>query len=171
MTIFFPDANNKQMAQITQEFHVVKDLACNVIFGNDIIAPEIFLIYVAQKTAVIHSCKNLFYQLQVSPHKKVVNHTVCCATAMVIPPRSTCLLSIRFTSLKIKQDYILLPTSNNAHLPGGMYVIRSVISGDQNSVLVTNVTDDALTIPKRARIGTVESLNNAQDIRLWESAT
>ena len=94
-----------------------------------------------------------------------MNHTARCAKATVIPPRSTCVLPIRFAELKTRQDYLLLPVANNAYLPGGAYVMRSVIEGDQTSVLVTNVMDHELTVPKGTRIGTVESFDNAQQTK------
>src|SRR6202043_3552256 len=113
LTIYFPDATQKKMAQITREFHLVQNLDCGIIFGNDIIAPEKIVIDVAKKSAVIQSCNNLPCQLRVTPRRKVTNHTVRCSKATVVPPRSSCPLPIRFAGLKNKQDYLLLPVGNN----------------------------------------------------------
>jgi hypothetical protein len=104
-------------------------------------------------------------QLRVTPKRHVVNHTARYSKVTVVPAKSTCLLPIRFAGLKVKQDYLLMPVTNNAYLPGGTYVMRSIIEGDQTSVLVTNVMDVPLTIPKGARVGTVESLDNAQETK------
>ena len=141
LSIYFPDATNKRMAKISREFHIVHDLDCGIIFGNDVIAPEKMVIDVAKKSAVIQSCKNLSCQLRVTPRRRVINHTARCAKTTILPPRSTSVLPIRFAGLKTKQDYLLVPVSNNAYLPDGAYVMRSIIDGDQSQILITNVTD------------------------------
>jgi hypothetical protein len=171
LPIFLPDSTNKRMAKITREFHIVQDLDCGIIFGNDVIGPEKISIDVSARSAVVKSCKNMPCQIRVTPRRKVSNHTVRCAKTTLVPARSTITLPIRHAGLNKKQHYLLMPMANNAYLPGGAYVVRSVIDGDQEFVLVTNVTDDTLNVPKGARIGTIESFDNAQETRFWPQAT
>ena len=59
LEIYLPDITGNKFAKIKREFHIVPDLDCGIIFGNDIIGPENIEISVPKRKAVIGSCGNL----------------------------------------------------------------------------------------------------------------
>jgi hypothetical protein len=59
MPVYLPDISGTKLAKLTREFHIVKDLDCGIIFGNDVIEPEGIIIDVRQKKASITSCNNM----------------------------------------------------------------------------------------------------------------
>ena len=63
LEIYFPDIIGKKFAKIKREFHIVPDLDCSIIFGNDIIEPENIEILVPKRKAVIGSYGNLVLPL------------------------------------------------------------------------------------------------------------
>src|SRR5438045_4178057 len=153
LEIYFPDITGKKFAKIKREFHIVPDLDCGIIFGNDIIGPENIEISVPKRKAVIGSCGNLVLPLRITPRKKIVHHIVRCAMKTTILPKASCFVPIRFPPLHSNQDFIFKPVRGNAYLPAGCYVLRSIVSNDQTSILITNVTDKAVDITKGVRIG------------------
>ena len=171
LEIYFPDITGKKFAKIKREFHIVPDLDCGIIFGNDIIGPENIEISVPKRKAVIGSCGNLVLPLRITPRKKIVHHIVRCAMKTTILPKASCFVPIHFPPLHSNQDFIFKPVRGNAYLPAGCYVLRSIVSNDQTSILITNVTDKAVDITKGVRVGSIESLDDASDTRYWEKVT
>src|SRR5271170_1483681 len=57
--VFFPNVTNTCLAKITLEFHVVKDMECRLLIGNDIIEPEGIVIDLAKKKMQISACHNM----------------------------------------------------------------------------------------------------------------
>jgi len=49
--------------------------------------------------------------------------------------------------------------------------MRSLIQGDQQFALITNVTDEEITIVKGVQIGSMGSLHNVAETRHWPQAT
>lgn len=47
--LFRPDVTNLRLAKITREFHIVRDMACGLLLGNDIIEPEDTVMDLAKK--------------------------------------------------------------------------------------------------------------------------
>ena len=41
LDVFFPDVTNTRLAKITREFHIVQDMDCGLLMGNDIIEPKV----------------------------------------------------------------------------------------------------------------------------------
>src|SRR5579871_3273424 len=174
LTIYFPDASGRRFAQIQREFHIVQKLDCGIIFGNDIIAPENIIIDVAARKATIRSCHDFVCSLRVMPRRKIKGVPVRTATQVVIPPNSYTFVPIRHRqafSRTWNQDLMFHPTRGNVYLPPGAYVMRSLFQGDQQLALITNVSDEEITITKGVRIGSVESLHNAAETRYWPKAT
>ena len=65
LDVFFPDVTNTRLAKITREFHIVQDMDCGLLIGNDIIEPEGIVINLAKKRMQISACDNMVCQLKV----------------------------------------------------------------------------------------------------------
>src|SRR5271168_1466914 len=65
LDVFFPDVTNKRLAKITREFHIVQEMECGLLIGNDIIEPEGIVINLAKKRMQISACDNMACRLKV----------------------------------------------------------------------------------------------------------
>ena len=171
LEVFFPDSMGKKLAKIQREFHIFPDLDCSILFGNDIIQPERIVIDVAKKKAIIGSCKNFTCDLRVTPKKRITKHTVWCTKTLEIKPHTARLISIRHAKVSTNQDYIFKPVRGNTYLPPGSYILRCFIRGNQEDILVTNVSDKTVRLYKNTCIGTMESFHDVNSTHYWESAT
>ena len=90
---------------------------------------------------------------------------------MIVPANTSQTVPIRFPGLDMHSDYVFRPYLNNAFLPNGCYVIRGIVSGDQERILVTNVSDRPQVISKDVRLGLIENMEAPQYTALWPSAS
>ena len=65
LDIFLPDVSNSRFAKITREFHIVRDMACGLLIGNDIIEPEDIVLNLAKRKMYIGSCRSMACSLRV----------------------------------------------------------------------------------------------------------
>jgi len=163
--VYFSDKTGQRLAKVTREFHIVPTLDCGIIFGNDIITLEKIIIDTAKKRATIGSCKNFACNLHVTPKKKITKHQVRCAVTIEIAAQMSAWVTIRYAKLLFNQNYIFKPFKGNVYLFPGYYVLRSIITGNQTDILVTNVTDEAVKIYKNMCIGTMESFHNYTSVK------
>src|SRR5271163_3111659 len=85
LDVFFPDVTNTRLAKITREFHIVQDMDCGLLVGNDIIEPEGIVINLAKKKMQISTCDNMACHLKVQRKKRDSSHVVIrCAQATVV---------------------------------------------------------------------------------------
>ena len=79
------------LAAITREFHLINNLACNALIGNDIIDPEGIKLDVQRRQATISSCQNLTCALQINPPSEPVRHKLVKTrkTTILHPHRKT----------------------------------------------------------------------------------
>src|SRR5271163_1128853 len=85
LEVFFPDVTNTRLAKITREFHIVQDMDCGLLIGNDIIEPEGIVINLAKKRMQISACDNMVCQLKVRRKQRDSSHVVIrCAQATVV---------------------------------------------------------------------------------------
>src|SRR5271163_1862947 len=85
LDVFFPDVTNTRLAKITREFHIVQDMDCGLLIGNDIIEPEGIVINLAKKRMQISACDNMVCQLKIRRKQRDSSHVVIrCAQATVV---------------------------------------------------------------------------------------
>jgi hypothetical protein len=65
LILFLPDVTNSRLAKITREFHIVKDMTCELLLDNNIIESEDIVIDFAKKRMQISSYDNMIYQLRI----------------------------------------------------------------------------------------------------------
>src|SRR5437667_6047922 len=92
LSVYFLDKKGTTFARMTGEFHVMPQLDCEILFGNDIIVLEQMLIDPANKEVVIRACGDIKCPLRITPRKRITAHTVRCAIDTVIPPNTSCTL-------------------------------------------------------------------------------
>src|SRR5271163_1096884 len=74
LDVFFPDVTNTRLAKITRKFHIVQDMDCGLLIGNDIIEPEGIVINLAKKRMQISACDNMVCQLKIQRKKRDSSH-------------------------------------------------------------------------------------------------
>ena len=171
LEVLFPEISGKCLAKIKREFHIVQDMDCDLLIGNDIIEPEGIVMDVARRAAAIRSCENMACRLRVTPKKRVTNFVVRCAKTTTMDSNSSHTVPIRHPELDTYSDYVFRRYLNNAYLPDGCYVLRGVVAGDQQRILVTNVSDKPIVISKDVRLGLIENMEAPQNTALWAAAS
>jgi hypothetical protein len=158
LDVFFPDVTNTRLAKITREFHIVQDMDCGLLIGNDIIEPEGIVINLAKKRMQISACDNMVCQLKVRRKQRESSHVVirCAQTTVVrrgpvvVKPQ---LIRVRFPRLE-NRYYPFKAYSDN--LPEGCYIHIDKMSGDCPNIIVNNWTYKDVTIPKDFKFGYIE---------------
>src|SRR5271167_4525658 len=102
LDVFFPDVTNTRLAKVTREFHIVQEMECELLIGNDIIEPEGIVINLAKKRMQISACDNMACHLKVQRKKRTTSNRIVirCAKQMVLRSGEThgmdTLVPIRF---------------------------------------------------------------------------
>src|SRR5271169_6536349 len=73
------DVTNTRLAKITREFHIVQDMDCGLLIGNDIIEPEGIVIDLAKKRMQISACDNMTCRLKVRRKRQTNRIIIRCA--------------------------------------------------------------------------------------------
>lgn len=171
LDVYLPDHTKEKLAHIRREFHVIPQLDCGIILGNDCLVPEDIVIKPAKRIAIIGSCQKMVCPIRVTPRRKVDKHVVRCAKDTTIAPNSFQVVPIRFKQLKVDQTLVFQPVTLNQYLPDGTYAMRALARADQDVLLVTNLNDKPITIKRGVKIGTMNSLDEGHDTRKWDEAS
>src|SRR5271155_2800894 len=169
LDVFSPDITNTRLAKITCEFHIVQEMECGLLIGNDIIEPEGIVINLAKKRMQISTCDNMACDLKVQRKKGTTSNRIVirCAKQTVLksgkPQGKPCLktlVPIRFPKL----DGGYCHSFKNYDLPRSCYVWQTTILSDVKEVGITNHRDEDIIIPKDYKIGYIEILVQPQYI-------
>src|SRR5271155_4984352 len=157
LDVFFPDVTNTRLAKITREFHIVQDMDCGLLIGNDIIEPEGIVIDLAKKRMRISSCGNMVCQLRVrrknlqsNPNRIVVR----CAEKIVVRKNSYGIdnyVQVRFPKLDQKYPFKEFP-----NLPKNCFVGALSISPETTKLCVYNYSGQEFILPKDYKLGYIE---------------
>jgi hypothetical protein len=154
LDVFFPDVTNTRLAKITREFHIVQDMDCGLLVGNDIIEPEGIVINLAKKKMEISACDNMACQLRVRRRKERNHIVVRCAKQTVLKPGET-VVPVRFP--KLEEDYWFQGYYYYCLPPCCAFYTLSRLGGDQKSeIRITNYSDEQIIIPKDKRLGYIK---------------
>ena len=110
LDVFLPDITNSRLAKITREFHIVRDMTCGLLIGNDIIESEGIILNLSKRKMYIGSCGNMMCQLRIRRKAETTNRVVVrCARSTTIPAHilnwEDNLVSIRFPILEKSKEY------------------------------------------------------------------
>jgi len=160
LDVFFPDVTNTRLAKIMREFHIVQDMDCGLIIGNDIIEPEGIVIDLAKKRMQIVPCDNLMCQLKVRRKNLQSNLnrvTVRCAKKIVVRDRNnsnfygTNYVRVRFP--KLEQEYLFKEFPG---LPRNCFVAAKSISPETTELYLCNYSGQDFILPKDYKLGYTE---------------
>ena len=157
LDVFFPDVTNTRLAKITREFHIVQDMECGLLIGNDIIEPEGIVIDLAKKRMQISACDNLVCQLKVRRKQRGSSHVVVrSAQSTVVPagvfPWKRPSTRIRLPRLEDRE----YPFKVRPDLPTGCYIVNPKLNGHCKDIWVFNWSKEDVTFPKDYKFGCIE---------------
>ena len=148
-----PD-NTRAFAQITREIHIVDDLKAGMLIGADILTPERMTIDFATQSIKIGSCRDIVVPMDSRARSEPVKRTVKSLSKTILPPRTTMPISVTYAGGKLPDDRDLLFEPQCAlplGLAGGVYA--HMVDASFHAVQVRNDTDQAIVIPRKARLG------------------
>jgi hypothetical protein len=161
ITFYLPGhtENHKQaLAEITREFHLVDNLSCNALIGNDIIEPEGITIDVKTRQAKIRSCKDLVCPLRITARGKPVdNRLVRTAQDVILIAHAKTLIPIRVKNLPPGRDFrfkVQYDNSSSYLALCGMFP-EAIIDSESQFIAYYNNSDTALRLPSNTAIGHV----------------
>ena len=152
LSLFLPGEDNERQkvyAFIKCEVHLVEGLRANILVGNDILAPESFMLNVRLGHALVGSCgvkiairarqKSQFPRKRLLPKKDEL-----------VPPRSEAVVPVLPVPLLDDRDFLFHPTAQ-----ANLTLFAHIIHHDTKKVLVRNISDRPLRISRRQRLGHV----------------
>src|SRR5271163_1680377 len=142
LDVFFPDVTNTRLAKITREFHIVQDMDCGLLIGNDIIEPEGIVIDLAKKRMQISACDNMGCRLKVR-RKREKNHVVVRCAKETVLKRGETFVPIRFPKLDEGHH-----TFKEYDLPSHCYIWRSSLRWDAKQVEISSHGRADIILPK-----------------------
>jgi len=101
----------------------------------------------------------------------VTNFVMRCSKMTTLDPNSSHTVPIRHLKLDTYSDYVFRPYLNNAYLPDGCYVPRGIFAGDQQWILIMNISDKLVVISKDIKLRLIENMEAPQNIALWPAAS
>src|SRR5271155_22970 len=160
LNVFLPDLSGKRFAKLRREFHIVEDLDCGLLIGNDIIEPEGIVIDLAKRKAHIRSCENMVCQLRL-PRRGITNYAVRTSKRATITLGQGQMKSIpiRFPDLNKHTNYTFKPGLDIAALYFKGCTPPNKLMGEQKLFSLKSVTKGniTITIPKGVRLGHIQS--------------
>ena len=138
LDVFFPDGTNTRLAKITHEFHIVQDIDCGLLIGNDIIEPEGIVINLAKKRMQISACDNMVCQLKVRRKQRDSSHVVirCAQTTVVRAGIHLERDQVQICFPQLEKRYY--PFKAYSNLPKGCHIFMDKMSGDWTEIIVYN---------------------------------
>src|SRR5271155_234301 len=156
LDVFFPDITNTRLAKITREFHIVQDMDCGLLIGNDIIEPEGIVINLVKKQMKISVCENMVCQLKARRKQRDSSHIVirCAQTTVVRAGVRVVPEKIRICFPQLEKRYYPFKACSN--LPKACHIFMKEMSGHGTNIIVYNWSDKDVTIPKDFKLGYIE---------------
>ena len=147
-----PDGT-RAFARITREIHIVDDLKAGMLIGADILTPERMVIDFATQSIKIGSCRDMTVPMDSRARSEPIKRTVKSSTRMVLPPRATTQVPVAYSG-KLPEDRDLLFEPQCSLLLGHSGgVFAHIVDASFRTVHVKNDTDQAVIIPRKARLG------------------
>jgi hypothetical protein len=153
-----PSGGTTRIAEIRREFHIVSDLRCKLIIGEDIIEPEGIVIDSQARKAWIKSCGDLNVKLRITPKgRQVLHRRVRTLNRVTVKPGSKASVPIKCKPLPSNRDYEFTPVydTHTAYLAEVGGFLRAVIDDKTECLVFHNRSHHAVVIQKDLNIGYV----------------
>ena len=139
----------KVYASIRYELHLVEGLRANILVGNDILAPESFVLNVGLGHALVGSC-GVKIAVRARQRGPFLKKRLLAERDEVVPPRSEAVIPILPLPLPDDRDFLFHPTAQ-----ANLTLFAHIMHHDTKKVLVRNTSDRPLRISRHQRLGHV----------------
>jgi hypothetical protein len=151
-----PSNGSSKIAEIRREFHIVSELRCKLIIGEDVIEPEGFVIDSQARKASIKSCDNLNVKLRITPKRRQVMHRrVRTLSRVTVKPGSQTSIPIKCKPLPSNRDYEFTPVydTHTAYLAEVGGFLRAVVDDRMDYLIFHNRSHQPIVVQKDLNIG------------------
>ena len=152
LSFFLPGEDNegqKVYASIKCKLHLVERLRANILVGNNILAPESFVLNVGLGHALVGSCK-VKIAVRARQRDQFLMKRLIAEKDKVVSPRSEAVIPILPVPLPDNRDFLFHPTAQ-----ANLMLFAHIMHHDTKKVLVRNTSDRPLRISRHQGLGHV----------------
>jgi hypothetical protein len=145
-----------RFAEVRREFHIVNELRCKMIIGEDIIEPEGIVIDSQSRKATIKACNDFGFKLRITPKgQHILHRRVSTNSRVSVAPGATATVPIKRKPLPENRDYEFTPVYDHhtACLAEAGGFLRAVLDSRTDAVVFHNQSESTVVIQKNLRIG------------------
>jgi hypothetical protein len=160
LQVYIPgnDAKDGQikLAEIRREFHIVPDLRCKMIIGEDIIEPEGIVIDSRERKARMRACNDFHFKLRITPKgRQILHRRVSTRTRVAVAPGARALIPIKCKPLPGDRDCEFTPVyeKHTVYLAEAGGFLRAVVDNRTEGVVFHNRSEQTVVVQKNLRIG------------------
>ena len=150
LSLFLSGENNKGQkvyASIRCKLHLVKSLKANILIGNNILAPENFVLNIGFGHALVGSC-GVKITIKAKPKGQFLRKRLLAEKDEVVPSRSKAIIPLLPVPLPDDRDFLFHSTAQ-----ANLTLFTHIMHHDIKKVLVKNTSDRPLRISRRQRPG------------------
>jgi hypothetical protein len=156
--LYFPGFQGREpgLGKITREVHLVGELPCKALIGNDITDVEGFNIDIQSRICTIKSVENLACPLLITPRGKPVEHrTVRTKNDVILKRHSKTLVPVVSRKLPDDRDFHFKPyyTPHTAHLAMHGAFCETALNTTSMFVVYYNNSESGIFLPANTNIG------------------
>ena len=152
VSLFLPGESNEGQrvyASIRCELHLVEGLRANILIGNNILAPESFVLNIGLGHALIGSC-GVKITIKAKQRGQFLKKRLLAEKDGVVPPRSETMVPLLPVPLPDDRDFLFHPTTQP-----NLTLFAHIMHHDTRKILVRNTSDRPLRISRRQKLGHV----------------
>jgi predicted nucleic acid-binding Zn ribbon protein len=145
-----------KLAEIRREFHIVPDLRCKMIIGEDIIEPEGIVIDSRDRKARMRACNDFVFKLRITPKgRQILHRRVATRTRVAVAPGARALIPIKCKPLPNDRDCEFTPVyeKHTSYLAEAGGFFRAVVDNRTEAVIFHNRSEQTVVVQKNLRIG------------------
>jgi len=153
-----PGSKTKALARVEKEFHIVENLSCNALIGNDILKPEKMSIDLEHQQIKIGSCGGLVCPVRIVPRDKPINNRmVRTTTTSRLRSHAKTLVPVRIKGLPQDRDFRFIAQYNasNSYLAVCGHFPEAIIDANSQFVAYYNNSESDIMLPANSSIGHV----------------
>jgi hypothetical protein len=150
--------NTVTLAEIRWQFHIVSDLRCKMIVGEDVNEPEGIVIDSQARKASIKACGDFPFNVRVTPmERQVLHRRVRSSKRVTVPPGSNALIPIKLKPLPGDLDDKFTPVSDKhtEYLARAGGMLRAVVDPSADAVIFRDRSHETITVQKDQYLGYV----------------
>lgn len=150
LSLFLPGENNKGQkvyASFKCELHLVEGLRANMLIGNNILAPENFVLNIRLGHAVVGSC-GVKIIINARQRGQFLRRKLLAENDGVVSPRSEAMIPILPVPLPDNRDFLFHPATQT-----NLTLYTHIVDHETSKVLVRNTSNRPLRISCRQKLG------------------